>query len=225
MSQRMFVGVLLTGFFLFGHSAQATSLRSWRACDYAATAAAQKTGVPREILLTITRVETGRTRKNQIEPWPWTLNVEGRGYWFKTKSAALKHAEEQRKKGIRNFDVGCFQINHRWHGAHFSSLEAMLDPASNAIYAARYLKSLFQESLSWHDAVGAFHSRTEKYAKLYKIRYQEHFAKLPKNNSVRGWLPRNNNPLFDIDKGILSLGSLVPVSETAPQKPFIPQLN
>lgn len=225
MSQRMVAGVFLTGFLLFGQSLQATTYQFWQACDYAATTAAKKMGVPLEILLTITRIETGRARRNQIEPWPWTLNVEGRGYWFKTKSAALKFAKEQHKKGIRNFDVGCFQINHRWHGAHFPSLEAMLDPTSNAIYAARYLKSLFQETLSWHDAVGAFHSRTEKYAKLYKIRYREHFVKLPKNFSFDARLQRNSNPLFDLEKGTLSHGSLVPVSSAARRTPFIARLN
>ena len=224
MLKRIFDGFLLANFFLVGQGLPAISA-ALHACDRAAVRAASDSGVPLEILLTITRIESGRTRNAQVEPWPWTLNVNGAGHWFKTKSAALSYATNQRQNGLMNFDVGCFQINYRWHGAHFSSLESMLDPTANAAYAATFLKSLFLETRSWPTAIGAFHSRTDRYANLYKARYQRQFEKLTTHLSVNTSLLNNANLLPTEALKSASLGSLVPVSTFVQNPPLIPQLN
>ena len=147
-------------------------------CDSAAQHAAKETGVPLDVLMAITRTETGFARGDSIQPWPWTVNMQGRGVWFDTKSEALTYVFDHFKAGARSFDVGCFQINYRWHGASFASIEDMFDPSSNALYAASFLKNLYAESGDWTVAAGAFHSRTAIHADRYIVRFVSMLAEL-----------------------------------------------
>lgn len=145
-----------------------------RMCDQAAIRAAREMGVPENVLLAVTRTETARYGT----PWPWTVNMEGDGHWFETREAAQSFAESRQVAGADSFDVGCFQINHRWHGGHFVSIDAMLDPDNNARYAARFLIELFAEYGNWDGAVGAYHSRTDRYAARYLRIYHGHLETL-----------------------------------------------
>lgn len=140
-------------------------------CDRAAVLAAAETGVPISVLKAISLIETGREWSGETRPWPWTVNMEGKGVWFETEDAALAYVDEHFKRGARSFDVGCFQINYKWHHEHFSSIEAMFDPANNARYAARFLLDLHAESGDWEEAAGAYHSRTPEYADRYRARF------------------------------------------------------
>ena len=135
-------------------------------CDRAAAAAAETSGVPIDILLAITRVETGRGGA-VVQPWPWTINADGAGDWYDTKEAAVAAATAHLSDGTGSFDVGCFQLNMRWHGAGFATLSDMFDPGRNAGYAAAFLLQLYQESGDWAAAVAAYHSRTPDLAERY----------------------------------------------------------
>ena len=84
-------------------------------CVSAAQIAADRTGVPVAVLMAITLTETGRSSETGLRPWPWAVNQAGQGYWFATLEEAVAFAENQLDLGLRNFDVGCFQLNHRWH--------------------------------------------------------------------------------------------------------------
>ena len=147
-------------------------------CDQAAHRAARTEGVPLKVLRAITRVETGRLQNQRLEPWPWAVNVEGQGYWFESEAEAKAHVFDIFKSGARSFDVGCFQINYRWHGKAFSSIDAMFDPDQNAGYAARFLRQLHAELGSWAAAAGAYHSRTPTLANAYSERFQTVLAQL-----------------------------------------------
>lgn len=151
-------------------------------CDAAAARAAAESGVPRDVLLAITRAETGRTRNGRFAPWPWTVNMEGKGRWFDSRAAALAHAVQAHDGGARSFDVGCFQINYRWHGQNFDSIAQMFDPLENARYAARFLMRLHGELGDWSKAAGAYHSRTERHA----LRYRTRFDRFRKSVAERG---------------------------------------
>ncbi|WP_171097850.1 transglycosylase SLT domain-containing protein [Ruegeria sp. HKCCD7255] len=159
-------------FALMGAVAQASI------CDQAARHAAQAERVPLDILRAITRVETGRAKDGQLIPWPWAVNVEGQGYWFGSEAEAKAYVFKIFKSGTRSFDVGCFQINYRWHGNAFRSIDAMFDPHENAEYAARFLKQLYAELGSWPAAAGAYHSRTPDLAQAYTSRFQTVLAQL-----------------------------------------------
>ncbi|WP_371225004.1 transglycosylase SLT domain-containing protein [Roseovarius sp. 2305UL8-3] len=142
-------------------------------CDHAAQIAASESGVPVSVLRSITRTETGRTRAGKLQPWPWTVNMEGVGKWFETEDAARAYVFKHFKGGARSFDVGCFQINYRWHGEAFRSIDEMFDPVENARYAASFLMRLHDETQDWSKAAGAYHSRTPKFAKRYRTRFDE----------------------------------------------------
>lgn len=147
-------------------------------CDAASVAAARAHDVPVEILRALTRTETGRSHHGKLTPWPWTVNMEGEGFWFKTRDEAFAFLSKHHARGARSFDVGCFQINFRWHGQAFGSLEMMLDQARNADYAARFLADLKVETGSWAKAVGHYHSRTAALAEKYRTRFDRILAAL-----------------------------------------------
>lgn len=147
-------------------------------CERAARRAAAETGVPADILIAIARTETGRSRDGTVRAWPWAVNVAGRGAWFEDRAAALAHARGHRAAGVRNIDLGCFQINHRWHGAQFAGLAEMLDPLATARYAARFLRELHGETGDWVRAAGAYHSRTPHLAQAYLARFEARLAEL-----------------------------------------------
>jgi hypothetical protein len=152
-------------------------------CDTAAATVARNAGIPSDVLLALTRVETGRNHGGKFAPWPWTVNMEGKGYWFDTRVEAVDFVTQSYAKGARSFDVGCFQINHRWHGNAFTSFNQMFEPLHNATYAAKFLTSLYQEGGSWSWAAGAYHSRTEGLAVKYRTRFDRIFANLKEQPS------------------------------------------
>lgn len=136
-------------------------------CDHAADRAARKTGVPLDILRAIARVESGRNTGQGFAPWPWSINIGGDGTFFDSASDAVERAEMALTGAAENFDVGCFQLNYRWHGGAFADLPTMFDPEANALYAANFLLTLYQSSGSWAQAIGAYHSQTEGLAQIY----------------------------------------------------------
>ena len=104
--------------------------------------------------------------------------MAGKGRWFDSADEAQAFVFKNYKNGVRNFDVGCFQINFKWHGESFGSIADMFDPIQNAQYAAEFLKSLHRELGDWDTAVGAFHSRTQKFADRYKARFRSHLESI-----------------------------------------------
>lgn len=145
-------------------------------CKAAAREAAARTGVPEDVLLAISLTETGTKRNGRFDVWPWTVNMEGKGAWFDTRAEALEFVQRSQDAGARSFDVGCFQLNHRWHGQHFASVDAMFDPLQSALYAAQFLSGLYAETGSWEKAAGFYHSRTPDLAARYAGMFQKHRA-------------------------------------------------
>lgn len=193
-------------------------------CDRAAAYAAQETGVPVSVLQAISLTETGRKRNGVMRPWPWTVNMEGKGVWFDTKDTARAYVYKNYKRGARSFDVGCFQINYKWHGQEFASIEEMFDPNPNALYAAKFLQKLYREKSDWGEAAGAYHSRTQKYATKYEKRFNAFRTVLlsdnsppPLVNSTAAPIPKlqevrtNRYPLLQGSSSSRTLGSLVPL--------------
>jgi len=177
-------------------------------CDDAAVQAAADSGVPLSVLLAITRVETGRAQGGTLTPWPWTINQAGTGHWFDTAAEATRAAEAALAEGRGNLDIGCFQLNHHWHGAAFASLDQMFDPQTNAGYAAAFLSDLYREKADWTAAVGAYHSRSDGPAEKYLTRIASVLAdlgELPEDRLERS----NSYPLLRAG-GQASAGSLVP---------------
>lgn len=145
-------------------------------CDAAAAVAADQSGVPEDVLRALTRTETGRASGGALRPWPWAINQGGQGRWFATRDEMLDHAAGLLAAGITNFDIGCFQLNYRWHAQGFSSLEEMSDPDQNARYAAGYLAQKHAVAGDWALAAAAYHSATPEHAARYLARFSEIYA-------------------------------------------------
>jgi len=145
-------------------------------CERAIVDGARRGGVPVEVLRAVALNETGRKDAGKLRAWPWAINREGKGYWFKTYEEALGFARQSLAEGRTSFDVGCVQINYRWHGHAFPSLEAMFDPEWTATYAAQFLRTLFEERGDWSAAAGAYHSLTPELARTYAARFDTMLA-------------------------------------------------
>ncbi|MCC7321445.1 MAG: transglycosylase SLT domain-containing protein [Rubellimicrobium sp.] len=186
-------------------------------CAEAARTAAQRTGIPYEVLLAIAQVETGRPSGATTTPWPWAINDSGDGHWFDSRAEAEAAAETLIAAGRSSFDIGCFQLNYRWHGAAFASISAMFEPESNALYAARFLLSLRREGGDWSEAAGAYHSRTPEHAETYRSRFDAALAALggdaaaPATAEIAQVARTNDFPLLRAREGVRAPGSLVPL--------------
>lgn len=184
-------------------------------CEAAATRAAGETGVPLDVLLAIALTETGRQHDGQLRPWPWSANTEGRGHWFANRSEAEAFLHQTLARGQNSIDLGCFQINVRWHGAQFATPEAILEPITAARYAARHLANLYDEFGSWEEAAGAYHSRTPRYNTRYRARFREMRASLdqtPRHTTPARPAPTTTTHAFPLFAGTASGASLVPVN-------------
>lgn len=165
---------------LLSHPAAATG----DLCLAAARAAGEAHGVPFDVLTAITLTETATKKDGKTTPWPWAVNDGGTSHWFATRDAALRFAYGRFKAGARNFDVGCFQLNFRWHAEAFASLDQMFDPMLNADYAARFLKSHYDVTGDWSVAAGRYHSLTPEFATRYRRTFDRHRASVDPNAPI-----------------------------------------
>lgn len=138
--------------------AQATStsdaLASQGLCEREIAAAAIKYDVPEGILYSVGLTETGKRGSLQ----PWALNVEGKAVFAASRQDAIQVFEDARRQGAKLIDLGCMQINYRYHGDQFSGPEAMLNPRSNVEYAAKFLSRLHAKHVTWTMAVARYHA-------------------------------------------------------------------
>ena len=208
----------VVAFVAFGSSAAAGAGRyapPAQHCEAAAQLAARSTGVPLDVLRAIALAETGRGGASGLRPWAWTVNMEGAGHWFPTEAAARAFVYEHFKRGARSFDIGCFQINYKWHGHRFRSIDQMFQPEANARYAAAFLKSLYAEFGTWSAAAGAYHSRTSAFARRYTSRFETLLAQLSEEDPPTGRPPQRSGADLETAWPLIvgaspSLGSLVP---------------
>jgi hypothetical protein len=149
-------------------------------CEAIAAKTAGLYSIPEGLMPAIARVETGlKQGERGVRAWPWTLNVQGQGYYFKTRNEALAKLREVLASGVRNVDVGCMQINYRWHGENFSSIEEMMSPEANTRYAANFLTRLKKRHGSWEAATRHYHSADRERGTAYLGRVNRVLARLP----------------------------------------------
>lgn len=137
-------------------------------------------GIPAHLLSAIASTESGRYHSDlKIRiPWPWTINAEGKGYYFDSKAEAIAAARRLMAQGVRSMDVGCMQVNLRHHAQAFSSLDQAFEPQHNVHYAASFLRSLYDESRSWKEAAAGYHSKTPSRGSQYVGRVYQSWEQL-----------------------------------------------
>jgi len=124
------------------------------ACETEILRASERYGVPVGILYAVGLTETGR--KGSLQPY--ALNIEGKAVFASSRGEAMAMFETARRQGAKLIDLGCMQINHHYHSAHFSGLGDMLDPRRNVDYAARFLVELKGRHDTWSMAVARYHA-------------------------------------------------------------------
>ena len=144
----------------------------WRLCPDAIAAQEKSQSIPKHLLSAIALAESARKHPTfgKRMPWPWTVMAEGEGRYLPSKAAAIEEVRMLQARGIRNIDVGCMQVNLYHHADAFYSLENAFDPAANVAYASKFLRSLYEESGSWQEAAGRYHSATPELKEPYRDR-------------------------------------------------------
>lgn len=140
--------------FIFNISALSQALAGAGVCEAEILSAARLHGVPPGILHSVGLTETGR--KGSLHPH--ALNIEGRTVFADSLKQAMGEFEKARAEGKRLIDLGCMQINHRYHSSEFPSVQAMFDPRANVDYAARFLARLHARHETWTMAVARYHA-------------------------------------------------------------------
>ena len=168
---------LWSGFYVPTTPQVAQTSNAGNACVSAILDAQDRYEIPDNLLLAIGIQEAGRQVDGEVTVWPWAVNAEGTGIFFRTREQAIAWVKTQQAQGVKSIDVGCMQINLHWHKGAFRSLEEAFDPVANARYAANFLSGLRAEEGAWWDAAGSYHSRTEELRNRY-------LASLVRNHEV-----------------------------------------
>ncbi|SFT08583.1 Transglycosylase SLT domain-containing protein [Sulfitobacter marinus] len=139
-------------------------------------AAQTRHGIPDNLLLAIGLQEAGTRRGGHFTVWPFAVNAAGTGRLFDTRAAAVEWVASQQRAGVASIDVGCMQINLRWHPDAFATADQGFDPHVNVDYAARFLKRLYKRTGDWMQAAGAYHSFEPEYRDAYLSRLQKNIS-------------------------------------------------
>ncbi len=121
-------------------------------CAEAARSAEQRDGLPPGLLMAIGDVESGG--------WGWSVNGNdgSSGHRFATAEDALRYTEGLLGSGLRTIDVGCFQIDLRYHPEAFGRWQDAFNGDTSADAAATILNRLHAETGDWSRAVALYHS-------------------------------------------------------------------
>lgn len=148
-------------------------------CEIAADKAEADYQIKPNLLQTIASVESGRwnAEAGKRVAWPWTVHAKGKGRYYKTKAEAIAAVQDLQRRGITNIDVGCMQINLKYHGTAFKNLDEAFDPQKNADYSAQFLRSLYKRNKqNWTKTAMHYHSRNLRRGTNYKNRLEKHYA-------------------------------------------------
>lgn len=148
------------------------------------------TDIPENLLSSVGKAEAGRILENNKHViWPWTVNHAGKSLFFDTKKQMKKYVLKNVEKKDFNLDVGCMQINLKWHKNNFKKISDMLAIEPNVSYAASFLLQLKNKHGSWNKAIKHYHSSDPNKNKPYLIKVNK-FWKNQKNMSIK--LAANN---------------------------------
>jgi soluble lytic murein transglycosylase-like protein len=117
-------------------------------------------GAPAGLLYAVATTESGRFFKGQgIRPWPWTLNVEGKGFYFETREQQFDALMGAISAG-KVVDVGPMQLNWGWQYDRLISPWRATDPVYNLTAGCRILREYYDAQgagASWALAIGKYH--------------------------------------------------------------------
>lgn len=116
--------------------------------------------VPAEMLYAISLNESGKKLASKnVKPWPWTLNVAGKSYFYPTREEACLALQNFIKKyPLKNIDVGLAQVNIGWNGhKYFDDHCDGFEPLENLRVASILLANCYKVHKNWVNAAGCYH--------------------------------------------------------------------
>ncbi|TOG95112.1 lytic transglycosylase domain-containing protein [Vibrio parahaemolyticus] len=97
-----------------------------------------------------------RLKSGIVRPWPWTLNVQGKPYFYASFDEACKALQGFLKR-TEMVDIGLTQHNWRWQKRYFRTPCEAFNPRLNLAHAARVLSEGKRKRGNWVAAAGYFH--------------------------------------------------------------------
>jgi len=128
-----------------------------RATDPLFEEVAAYVGVPAPLLYAMSQAESGMFKEGAFAPWPWTLNVAGEARRFDDRQAMFEGLMTALGTGEMMIDVGPMQVNWYWQFGELGSPWRITDPAVNIKIGAQILKTHYDRSGDWWEAVGRYH--------------------------------------------------------------------
>ncbi|WP_434667661.1 transglycosylase SLT domain-containing protein [Paraburkholderia sp. A3BS-1L] len=103
--------------------------------------------------------------------WPWTLNVAGRGFFFRSREDAYGAIRALISAGRCDFDVGLMQVNWCYHRQRFASPWDALAPATNIRVAEAILNENYSRTHSIAKAISYYHTANPVPGGAYLARF------------------------------------------------------
>ncbi|MFM2666642.1 hypothetical protein [Vibrio mediterranei] len=130
--------------------------------------------LPKTVLYSLALTESQVALQNgQTRPWPWTLNVKGKPYFYDSAEEACQ-ALTRFLTQTESVDIGLTQHNWYWQKSYFQRPCDVFQPRKNLEHAARLLWEGKQKYGSWVKAAGYFHRPA---GGTLALQYEERFSK------------------------------------------------
>ena len=177
--------IFISFFLLVIKDTYSSTLKKNKSCEKVIETIEDYTDIPKNLLLSIGKSESGRILKNNKHViWPWTVNHAGKSLFFDTKKQMQKYVLKHVELNDYNLDVGCMQINLKWHKNNFKKISDMFAIEPNVSYAASFLLQLKNKHGSWDKAIKHYHSSDPNKNKPYLIKVNQ-FWKNKKDKTVK----------------------------------------
>jgi soluble lytic murein transglycosylase-like protein len=137
--------------------------------------------IPYTVLYAVALAESGvgKNGRGIRRPWPWTLNVAGRGRTYPSRDAAWTALNFFLAKGERSIDIGLMQVNWRYHQNRLRNTWRALDPYFNLRVGAAILRQCYEQRADWWKSVGCYHAPSNpERARRYRARVLNHWQRL-----------------------------------------------
>ena len=166
-------------------------------CRVVIESAEKKYKIPNKLLSAISLTESGRTVNGNFVAWPWSVNVSGESFYFENKEKTENFLRKKLSENNKNIDIGCMQINYRYHNKSFKDLQSFVDPEQNIDWAANFLRNLFVRHNSWNMAISRYHSSNPKRMRSYLKKVKKNWDKERQNKVIfLKAKPLKNSELF-----------------------------
>ena len=177
--------IFTISFLILAKEAFGDNIDKLKLCENTIESLELQTDIPKGLLLGIGKVEAIRKINNKYIIWPWTINHAGKSLFFDTKKQMTNYVFKNLKRNDFNIDVGCMQINIKWHKNNFKKISDMFEINPNISYAASFLQQLKNKYGSWDKAIKHYHSSDPKKNKPYLIKVKSFWKKVENTKIIK----------------------------------------